>query len=317
MSDEEKAVSDVNPEDILGADDDQANLEEPASPEPTEESAEESPLSTEEPTEPVEEAPAVEPAEELVPYKVSWNGQEFELKVTPAQVKVLDAQRTTALQFPHLQQKYNQVLQASQNAAQMANVQPAQPKEGEQFDPKAFTDRMKPILDDARKRGALSEEFAELYPVEAAGYAFGMWQLQQVGQILAPLVQHYSQTTLEAQRSNFKAQVFDNMQRLASENPDIYGDLNDHDNRERYLQFLAELDLQVSQFQGDSARTTLERLWPSFKGPELIAAAKAAASRAKAQQSAKRQNASGAGGGGGQRTKPKTGLEDIAAILGD
>jgi hypothetical protein len=319
VSDEEKdVVTDVNPEDVLGAEDEQADLEtqEPADSQPTETASEEPPeLATEEPAEPVETV--AEPAPETVPYKVSWGGQEFELAVTPEQAKVLDSQRTTALQFPHLQQRYQEVLNASRQAAQVASVQPHQTQPGPEYSPQAFVEKMQPVVQDAVKRGAISEEFSELYPVEAAGYAFGAWKIEQMERVLSPLFESYQQSTLESQRNNFRAEVYDRMQHLASENPDLYGDLNDHTTRERYLQFMTELNLEIGHLQGDNARQTLERLWPSFQGPQLIQAAKAASDRAKAQQSAKRQNASGGGGGGGQRTKPKSNVADIEAILGD
>lgn len=327
MSDEEREeiVEDDSPESVLGVEDEQTDLESEESdiPQPTEDGIdEETPEQPEETVEPEGDGSAdaePEPAPELVAHKVSYGGNEFELNVTPEQAKALDAMYKTALQFPHLQHRYTEALERMQQASQVASAQvaPTQEGEGAKWDADEFVKRMSPAVDDAVKRGAVSEEFKELYPVEAATGAWLAMQLEQVSQVLNPIANQMRTSAVENQRHQLKAEVFDSMQTLASENPDIYGALNDHNQREKFLEFLIDLDVRVGTLLGDARRTTLERLWPSFQGPELIQAAHAAAKRAKSAHNDKRRNAGGGGGSGGQRSKPATGLEDIAAILGD
>lgn len=318
-------VDEVNPEDILGADEDQTDLETEESEEsqPTEE-PEETPSETEEPAEDESEAEPEgdepeEPAEgqvpDLVDYQVNYGGQEFTIQVTPEQAKVLDAQKTTALQFPHLQQRYTQLLERAQGVQQVAREGSEQ--QTAQFDPKQFCERMKPLVDSAIERGAMSEEFSEMYPVEAATGAYLGFQMQQIENALNPLLDSLESSAVEQEKHRFITDVHGEMESLASENPDLYGDLSNPETREKYLDFLAEINVQIGHLMGDKAKGTLQRLWPSFTGPEMMAAAQVAADRARAEQATKRRNAGGAGGGGGSRSKPRTGFEDIESILGN
>lgn len=329
MSDEETRgiAEDVSPEDVLGAEDEQTDLEpeESADLQPTGDETDEEPSDiAEETVEPDGEGEGSADAEpesapELVSHKVSYGGKEFDLQVTPDQAKALDAMYKTALQFPHLQQRYRETLERMDQDSRMAGAQvaPQQGGEGPKWDPDEFVKRMTPAIDDAVQRGAMSEEFKEMYPVEAATGAWLAMQLEQVSQVLNPIVSQMNASAMDNQRSQLKAEIHDSMQKLASEQPDLYGDLNDHNQREKYLDFLIDLDVRVGSLLGEARRGTLERLWPSFQGPELIQAARAASAQAKATQTDKRRNAGGGGGSGGQRSKPKSGLEDIASILGD
>ena len=334
----EQPEDDVTPEDVLGVISDEEPDAEPggdgevSDEAPTDDAGEDKEAESEEELE--GEAEVVEPAEDaesqaagedgLIDYTVNYGGDEFAVRVTPAQAKILDAQNKTALQFPHLQKKREeelrawQMAQAAQNAVQQATGGQQQP--GDQptpsFQPEAFVQRMKPELDAAVQRGAISEDFAEFYPVEAASLVWAGHLADELISAVGTMGQHYVETTHDAEVQAFTTQVYSEMQNLAESSPDVFGELATPENKESFLNFMIETDLPVASLQGDRARDTLARQYAAWMGPKLTYAAQAAAERARSDDAEARRNARGGGGGGGARTKPKDGLEDIREILG-
>ena len=324
MPEIEEVEEEVTPEDILGvfptddADpgDEEGAEEQEVEEEPTEEvegssEGEEQPAEEEPPEE--AEAEPEQPAIELVDTEVAYGGQTFALQVTPEQAKALEAMRTTAEQFPHLQAKYTETLEQSRMAPPPQEI-PAQPTE---FSPEAFRTAMQTRVQQMVGTGAISEDFAELYPDEAAGYAYGADMLQQIAGALGGMAQHVQETTHTTEVDNFKAEVFGNMRALSGESPEIFGDLQEPENQESFLNYLTKMNLTVNSLQGEAARHTLSQMWGAYKSDELRAAASAAAQKARVSQEEERRNAGGAGGGGKSRSKPKPKHEDIAEILSE
>jgi hypothetical protein len=338
MSDEEaKDVEEIeteepSPEDVLGAEafeDEPTPKEEPVTDagetkdvEKADEPVETSSDSTEDVKEKDAEAPVTTTDDEpvtLVPYKVSYGGQEFELQVTAEQAATLDAQNKTALQFPHLQEKYTDLKTNSDRAAQLAaSTAPGAPTEGQPaaFDPEEFSKRMKPAVDSAVERGAISKEFSEMYPTEAANYAWGAIQLDAIQQALTPVVKQYAEGALNQQRDQVQREIYDGMAGLAAESPDVFNDLNDPTAKDGFFKHLIEMNVDVDFLRRDM-KGALTKLWGSYQGPRLMEAARMAAQKAQQEQAEKRVVSGGGGGGGGGREAPKTDpLSDINAILG-
>jgi len=328
MSDKERIEQpedDVTPEDVLGAlpedepDVESGGTDEAAEGEPTEDvagdeaaEAEGEEASGAEAEEPAETAEPGTPADDgLTDYVVRYGGQEFQVRVTPEQAKILEAQNTTALQFPHLQRKYQEAVQQPRQVPQPVAGEPAQ-----QFQPDAFVARMKPEMDAAVKRGAISEDFAELYPVEAASLVWAGHLADQLVSAVGTMGQHYAETTHEAEVREFTAEVYGQMQSLADSSPDVFGDLATPQNKESFLNFMIETNLEVDSLRGERARDTLSRMYAAWMGPKLTAAAEAAAKRVRAEEAEARRNARGGGGGAAPRSKPEDNLKDIREILG-
>jgi len=266
------------------------------------------------------DAPATTVEEEpvLVPYKVSYGGQEFELKMTAEQAATLDAQNKTALQFPHLQEKYTELKTSADRAAQVAaTTTPGAPAEGEPaFDPEEFSKRMRPAVESAVERGAISKEFSEMYPTEAANYAWGAMQLDAITQALTPMAESYAEGALNQQRNQVRGEIYDGMSGLASESPDIFNDLTDKTVKDEFFKHLLDMNVDVDYLRRDM-KGVLTKLWGSYQGPRLMEAARLATQKAQAEQAEKRLVSGGGGGGGGGREAPVAdNLSDINAILG-
>jgi hypothetical protein len=310
-------VADETPEDILGAE--AVESEEPEAEAPTEDdSTTEAPEGAEEPEQVTEpEEPAEEPAEpeeqaeELVEVAFEQGGVQYTLKLPPNEAQAFEKVKTTASQFPHLQDKYTNLLEETRQPADATPEQPAQ------VTPDQFIAGMKPYVDAAVKAGTVSEDFAELYPQEAA---WGVWLSDVVGKlqgVVGPMSQHVAATARDAEKAEYKANVYEEMQKLAGESSEVFGDLTQPTTREAYLDFMIEMDLPITSLQGEAAPNTLKRMWGAFRADELTAAAQAASVQLRTQQEEERRNAGGAGGGGGARSKPKDTLADINEILGE
>jgi hypothetical protein len=259
----------------------------------------------------------VETAPTLVKHKVNYGGQEFEIEVTPEQAAVLDAQNKSALQFPHLQEKYTNLKHRTDQVTEMAQAQRPQPSQDAQFDPKEFQHRMKPAVDAAIDRGAISSEFAETWPEMAANMAWGDLQLQAIQRTLEPLTVRYAQDAQSSAREQVRAEIHGGMAEIAAENPDLYGDLSESTAREEFFTHLCELNVDVDILRRD-VKGVLSKLWGSYQGPKLIEAARLAQAQARDAQENKRVVAGGGGGGGGGRGDTATDpLADINAILGE
>ena len=319
MSEEEiveEGTEEVNPEDLFGAPepeeaDPAEGAEEPTAEEPTEEpegepaGAEETPEAEAEPETPAEP--------ELVAYEIDG----AEIMVTPEQLKRLEARDTTALQLPSLQQTLEREREAWKMAQAAAAGQVKQPAAEEAaFDPAAFTTRMKPVTDAAVARGAISEDFAELYPVEAASLVWAGQLANDITETLNGLTTGNAESAAVTERGEYTAQVFRDMQKLAEDSPDVFGELTDPKTKESYLGFLIEVDIGKASLEGDRAQATLAKMYGAFRGEEMRAAAQVVADKARIDQETARRNAGGAGGGGGSRSKPDDNLADINAILG-
>jgi len=266
--------------------------------------------------------PVDESAETTVPFKVNYGGQEFEIQVTQAQADALDAQNKTASQFSHLQGKYQELKTQSDRAvamAQTASPAAAPPAEdAPAFNPEEFVKRMQPAVSDSVERGAISREFSEMYPTEAANYAWAGMQLNAITEALAPIVKRNVESVLDDQRNEVTTKIHDGMTGMASEHPELYGDLTDKKARDGFFNHLLELNADVDMLMADMPGT-LSKFWGSYQGPKLIEAARLATEKAKAEQAEKRllSGGGGGGGGGGRETTPKTGaLDDINEILG-
>ena len=325
---EETLDVEPTPEDIFGADE----SDEPTEEEPVEDiklTKEEGPTASDAPEKDVsttEKEPeegevkteeAVKPAEETapttVPYVVKYGGQEFTLQVSPQEAAVLDAQNKSALQFPHLQGKYQDLKEQNAKAAEMA----ATPKPGDapqdHFAPEEFTKRMQPAVDNAVERGAISKEFQEMYPMEAANYAWASMQLTAIQEALEPITVRYAEDAQDRVRGQVRAEIHGGMAQIAADNPDLYGDLSNPQSREEFFQHLVELNVDVDQLRRDPTGT-LAKMWGSFQGPKLIEAARLAQANAAANQAEKRIVSGGGGGGGGGR---KVTTEDPLADIHD
>jgi hypothetical protein len=257
---------------------------------------------------------------ELVDYTVKHGDAEFDIKVTPEQAKALDAQKQSALQFPHIQQKYTELKQQTDRAAQMA--QSTTPVQGQQtgqplpFEPEEFVKRMEPAVNDAVERGAISADFSNAFPMEAANYAWAAIQLSQISETLTPLVQRHNAQVVEGQRDSIRTKVYEGMENLASSNPDLYSDLTDKKTRDEFFDHLCEINADMNFLFNDMGKA-LSQFWGSYQGPKLAEAARAAQERLAKEQAEKRLLSGGAGGGGGSRPNPSPdNLADIHSILG-
>ena len=340
MSEEEKNVQEPDaateesvepsPLDVLGAEafeqptdeelfDDEAETEQEES-EPTAPTEEASTTTTEGETEKKgdAEAKAAESTEEtaptLVPYKVKYGGQEFDIKVTAEQAAVLDAQNKSAQQFPHLQGKYTDLKKQIDEAAQVAASKSPGQSPAQDFAPEDFLERMDPLVNDYVKRGAISAEFKEMYPMEAANYAWASVQLQQITDALGPVVQRYAQDAQDHVRQTVKAEIHGGMAAIAAENPEFYGDLSDQQAREAFFDHLVELNVDVGLLRSNP-KEVLQKLWGSYQGPKLIEAARIAQEQARASQAEKRVVSGGGGGGGGARQPANDPLADIKELF--
>jgi hypothetical protein len=339
MSDEETKVDEQSvetpeteptPEDVLGAEAfEEPTVGEPPKDEPTEdksasaeEPAKDSDTEPEKPEKDESEPDAKadeEPVSEMVPYVVNYGGIEQEIQVTAEVAKALDAQHKTALQFPHLQGKYQEMQKAGEEAAAIARTKlPTEEGGPAEFNPEVFIERMKPAVDDAVKRGAISEEFNEMYPEMAANMTWGAMRLDAYERALRPVVTQYATTALEQEQGRVKTEVYDGMAKLASDRPDLYGDLSDQNARDGLFEFMIQLNVDTALLTEAHLASTLEKMWGSYQGPKILEAAKAAAEKARLDQEEKRRVAGGGGSGGGGREAPaNSALADIHSILGE
>jgi hypothetical protein len=257
---------------------------------------------------------------ELVTHRVKYGDDEFDVQVTPEQAKVLEAQNQSALQFPHIQQKYTSLKQQNDRAAQMAQqttpMQGQQPGQPAPFEPEEFVKRMEPAVEDAVKRGAISSDFREAFPMEAANYAWAAIQIDQMRQALTPVVHKHNQGMREQQQHQVRTKVHEGMQALASTNPDLYSDLTDKNTRDEFFDHLCEINADMNFLFSDMG-SALAKFWGSYQGPKLAEAARLAQDRLAKEQEQKRLLSGGGGGGGGSRqTTPPDHLADIHSILG-
>jgi hypothetical protein len=302
---------DVTPENILGAIEPEGD--EPEAETPTEDdSTAEAPEGAEEPEQETEtaEEPAETPEQaELVNVTFEQGGVQYTLQLPHDEAQALEKLNTTASQFPNLQTKYTNLLEESRAPAD------ARPEPRPEVTQDQFLAAMEPHVKAAVQRGTMSEDFAELYPAEAA---WGMWlsdTLMKVQGVVGPITQHVVATTHDAEVAEYKANAFNEMQKLAGESSEVFGDLAQPTTREAYLDFMIEMDLPITSLQGEAAPVTLKRMWGAFRADELQAAAKVAAEHARAEQEEERRLAGGAGGGGGARSQPKDPLADIVEVL--
>jgi hypothetical protein len=336
--DEEKKVdeqsveteTEPSPEEVLGAEAfEEPTVEEPEKVEPTkDEKPEEEPTADDTETEKPEtedeketDAKADEPVIELVPYKVNYGDAEFEIQVTPEQAKTLDAQYKTALQTPHLQKLLKESREASEKAAAMAQTTvPPNVPAGDgtpPFNAEEYVKRMEPAVNDAVARGAMSEEFKEMYPLEAANHAWAGIQLQAITEALKPVVTQYATSALEQEQNRVKTEVYEGMATLASNRPELFGDLADQNARDGLFKHMIDLNVDTRLLQPDVLADTLGKMWSSYQGPKILEAARAASEKARQDQEEKRRIAAGGGGGGGGRAAPANdALADINAIVG-
>jgi hypothetical protein len=249
---------------------------------------------------------------ELVDFVVKHQGSEFAVKVTPEQAKVLDAQYKTALQLPHLQERYNQANAQLERASEVAHrPAPTDPGGSAEFDPDAFFKQMEPVVKDAVERGAMSEYFAETFPDVAAHMAYGHLELEALKNELAPIRQERQQEKLRAMQSQLKSEVQEYMSAIAGEQPEIYGDLSNQEKRDQFFNHLCEYNVDI-KLLATKPRETLRAMFAAWQGPGALEAARAAAAEAERVAEEKRRLASvGGGGGGTNRTTAPSGLEDI------
>jgi hypothetical protein len=338
--DEGTVRDDVSPEDILGAPDDDLvpadDNDEPegdAAPtgdgEGTDEGegvAQDAPESGEEPPPATTEADAQPVVEEPVPVTFDDGaGGTYEVMMSPAAAKVQEKQKTTALQFPALQEKHLLERQAREELeARMSLQTPAdQPgttvnAEGQpQFSQEQFEREMQPRVDHAVKSGTITEGFAKEFPSETA---YGVWLFDAVNQ-MAGKVNTVSASAERDEKTeelnDFKRGVHGEMSGLATADPQIFGELATEDKREAFFDFVYEANPTVGQLSGEHAVETLKGLFAWYKKDEMQAGITAATVSAKADSEKNRLLAGGAGGGGGSRSKPKPKHQDIEDVLGD
>jgi hypothetical protein len=256
---------------------------------------------------------STQPESDLVDHTIKWGGSEFVVKVTKEQAKVLNAQSNTALQFPHLQQKYNEVNARLERAAELAQrPAPTAPGGSAEFDPEAFNRSMEPVVRDAVERGALSEYFAETFPDVAAHMAYGHLKLEALERQLAPINQEREQAKVNDLRARLKSEIHAEMSKLAAEDPNVFGDLNVQEKRDQFFDHLVRYNVDV-QLLASQPKEVLSAMYAAWQGPSALAAAKAAATQAAAASDEKRRMATTtSGGGGAHRGAPApSGIEDI------
>ena len=311
---EEREVveEEINPEDVLGAPEPEADTEgeaaEPVGEEPTETESE--------PTEQAETEEPEEPA--LVSVTFERDGKRVSVDLPPEQAAVVQAYQqaaeTTRSQHAHLQEKHLKMLEERQRPEQPP------PQQTGEFSPEVFVAQMQPYVKDSVQRGAMSEDFAELYPMEAASGLYMLNRIEQVAQAVGPLIQSFGAMRHASEADRIKAEVLNRMSTIAAEDPEVFGELADPQTRDTYLEFLVECNVHTEKVMGDTASDFLRSQFFAFRRPEITelkGAVRAAADERKRADEEKRRNAGGAGGGGGARSKPDDNLADIREILGE
>jgi hypothetical protein len=240
------------------------------------------------PTPEPEPAPTPEPT----PTAFKYRGRDYTLAQLEA---LLPSILTTAEQFPHLQTKYQEMLERF--------AQPPQPRgpEGPSLSPQQFQANLRaqiqPRLQQVIQNGWMEPDFAELYPNAAAQALYLTANLEDAIGRLVQLEQRVGGMGASTASKEARSVVDTALEAIAGQGA-LYDGLKDAGKRQEYLAWLAEKVNPVADWSNpEITRDVLGRQWLAFNAAAILEAAKQTTERAQQERDDAKRRAQGAGGG--------------------
>ncbi len=271
---------------------------EPARPEPT--------ASAPAASRPAEPAPSVPP-------KYKYRGREYTLDEL-VQHGLLNDALTTAEQFPHLQKKYQEVLEQARQAQAPAPDRQVPPS----LTPEQIRAMYAGQIPQVVQAGFLEGDLAELYPNTVAQMLFHRDLLYDARRAIAEVQAQVAQLTGRTVRGDAQAVLDRTLDALTTRDA-IYAPLKEPETRRGFLDYLRRLDPQVArqtpeggiEFDGEQ----LARLWVAYQHEAILAAARAAAEAERQRRDDERRRAAGGPGPSARPATPVTTPTHLDTLL--
>lgn len=248
------------------------------------------PAPSDEPPAAPEPEPTPEPATKM--YKI--RGKEYTLEQI-SEFGLLDDLTQTYEQFPHLQTKYQDLLETTRREPEDRKRDQGEPAAGETPPPaRAYTAQeidlaVEPAMKHALEQGYLTEDFAQLYPREVKQFLFSNSMLFDVRNEVLRLGSRVDALDGVNTAQKVDTRLDSLIDGLASDKDEIFHSVKDPEIRQGFRDFL----MKVNPFEDQLNEEFVRGQYYAYNGPAILAAQRSTVTKTREEGDRKRIEAKG------------------------